>query len=169
MHDIRLVPLEDGGGGLECHSVLCGFFIDTCTTFKWANLSLNLLRGIQILVEELTGGNLINIFQTSANNSTPPRYSKFFRYSAIIRGRIVTQYSTRGRVEYLIKRAHTQKKLVDWKEVWTVRLCNKPWATWQHTTVTKLWDSPRRWSSSRYPASPKFDIFSFLYYHCFNF
>ena len=42
--------------------------------------------------------------QTSANNSTPPRYSKNIQYSAIIRGRIVgrivaqivAQYSTRG-------------------------------------------------------------------------
>ena len=43
--------------------------------------------------------------QTSANNSTPPRYSKNIQNSAIIRGRIVglivAQYSTRPRVEYL--------------------------------------------------------------------
>ena len=41
------------------------------------------------------------MWQTSANNSTPPRYSKNIPYSAIIRGRIVAQYSTRSRVEYL--------------------------------------------------------------------
>ena len=42
--------------------------------------------------------------QTSANNSTPPRYSKNIWYSAIIRGRIgqiVAQYFTRPRVGYL--------------------------------------------------------------------
>ena len=41
--------------------------------------------------------------QTSANNSTPPPYSKDIRYSVIIRGRIVgqivDQYSTQGRPE----------------------------------------------------------------------
>ena len=47
----------------------------------------------------------IKVVQTLANNSTPPHYSKNIRYSAIIRGRIVgrivAQYSTRGRVENL--------------------------------------------------------------------
>ena len=47
------------------------------------------------------------IKQTLANNSTPPRYSKNIRYSAIIWGRIVgqilVQYSTRPRVEYLYR------------------------------------------------------------------
>ena len=42
--------------------------------------------------------------QTSANNSTPPRYSKNIWYSGIIRGqivgRIVAQYSTQPQVEY---------------------------------------------------------------------
>ena len=36
--------------------------------------------------------------QTSANNSTPPGYSKNIWYWAIIWGRIVAQYSTWGRV-----------------------------------------------------------------------
>ena len=48
---------------------------------------------------------MFNTSQTSAINSTLPRYSKYIRYSAIIRGRIVgrivAQYSTRGRVKYL--------------------------------------------------------------------
>ena len=43
--------------------------------------------------------------QTSANNSTPPRYLKNIWYSAIIQGQIVgqivAQYSTWPRVEYL--------------------------------------------------------------------
>ena len=43
--------------------------------------------------------------QTSANNSTPLRYSKTNHYSANIRGRIVGQmvglYLTRGRLKYL--------------------------------------------------------------------
>ena len=39
--------------------------------------------------------------QISANNSTPPRYSKNIRYSAITRGRIVGRYLTRDQVEYL--------------------------------------------------------------------
>ena len=57
-------------------------------------------------VEPISKSN--TLYQTSANNSTPPRYSKNIPYSAIIRGRmvglIVAQYLTRGRVRYLYYR-----------------------------------------------------------------
>ena len=90
-----------------------------------------------------------NIKQTSANHSTWPRYSKNIWYSAKTRGpivgQIVVRYSTRPQVEYL----------------YFGRLWLNPsilWLSFDSAWVTKLWDSPRRRTSSRDPALPEFDI-----------